>query len=774
MAGTSRRAVDPDVALEDFVTALNQAMLRAEKQLGTSVKRRNLAKRLNISVGSVYAYLKGTTLPSASVLESMLLELRLDGAAIGQLQTLRDAAEIARRTRREGGVKQPSLGLYAGELPRDIRKLHGRKAELAQILGVLTSSAQAEFATSTVCVLCGVGGVGKTALAVRAARSLEKEFPDGCLFLDLRGYADTPAMSTGEAAGKLLRQLKAPPESVPAHQEERLVALRELLADKCLLLVLDNVLDAAHVRPLLPTHGDSRVLLTSRSNLNGLDDARRVPITPLSVNDSAELACELIADLPDDRRPSEDQLVAMTRRCHGLPVAIKIAAAVVHTETWPSTADDDDGIEVFHDGDRDLPALFEYSVARLAPELARVFTLLGLHPGPDFDLAAVAAMAEVDSGVARRSVRHLIEVNLLASPRSGRYEFHDLIKSFAHKRAHTTLTRDEHARVRARLVDHYLSTADAADRLLTPTRHRAAMAPSVRDTAAPMREYRFAIAQLTADRDNLLAAATTAYALGRDEQCWQLAFGIREFAFITHDIDLWLRTHELALAAAERSADAYAEAVTCNNLGLAELSGGHVAAAAALYRRARARFEQIGDAYGEHIALAHEAWADFVAGEPAEARRKSAMALDYLTAHGKPRNVAILLRDSATIEIAMGRYAAAVPMAREALEVFHAQQLHVDEAMAYNVLGRAYRQLDALQQAGEMFSRATELATRSGSMLEQARGYDGLGEIAAAQANWPAARMHWNEALAGYTVLRDRQRQDEIRARLEALPDTDG
>ncbi|WP_194852798.1 NB-ARC domain-containing protein [Nocardia sp. SYP-A9097] len=772
MVGTSRRAVDPDAALEDFVSALNQAMLRAEKQLGATVKRTNLAKRVNISVGSVYAYLKGTTLPSASVLESILCELQLDGAAIGQLQTLRDYAEIARRTCRERGAKQPSRGTYAAELPRDIRQLHGRKAELAQILAVLTSSAQAEFVT--VCVLCGVGGVGKTALAVRAARSLEKEFPDGCLFLDLHGYADTPAMSAGEAAGKLLRQLKAPPESVPVHQEDRLVALHELLTDKCLLLVLDNVLDAAHVRALLPTDGDSRVLLTSRSNLNGLDDARRLPITPLSVNDSAELVRELLADLPDDRRPSEEQLVAMTRRCHGLPVAIKIAAAVVHTETWPSVADDDGGIEVFHDGDRDLPALFEYSVARLAPEHARAFTLLGLHAGRDFDLAAVAAIADVDSGVARRSVRHLIEVNLLASPRAGRYEFHDLIKSFAHQRAQTTLTRDDHAQVRARLVDHYLSTADAADRLLTPTRHRAAMAPSVRDTAHQMREYRSAMAQLTADRDNLLTAAITAYALGRDEQCWQLAFAVREFAFITHDIDLWLRTHELALAAAERSADGYAEAVTYNNLGLAELSGGHVTAAAALYRRARARFQQIGDTYGEHIALAHEAWADFVAGESAQALRKSATALAYLTAHGNPRNVAILLRDTATIEIAAGRYAEAVPMVQEALEVFHAQQLHVDEAMAYNVLGSAYRQLDALQQAGEMFSHAAELATRSGSTLEQTRGYDGLGEIAAAQANWPAARMHWNQALSGYTMLRDRRRQDEIRTRLQALPDTDG
>lgn len=773
MAGIQRRAVDPDSALEDFVIALNQAVLRSEQLCGT-VDRRNLAKRLNISIGSVYAYLKGTTLPAAAVLESMLHELQLDGAVVGQLQTLRDQVEIARRTRRDRGEKQSQRGAYAAELPRDIRHLRGRETDLAKLLTVLSASEPTDGGTSTVCVLSGVGGVGKTTLAVRAARRLEKEFPDGCLFLDLHGYDSTPVMSADEAAGKLLRQSKAPPESVPTQPEDRLTALRELLRDKCVLLVLDNVLDAAHVRPLLPTDGTSRVLLTSRSNLNGLDDANRVPIAPLSAEDSAEMVRELIADLPDERRPSDEQLAAMTYRCHGLPIAIKIAAAVVHTESWPSMAEGDAiGLEMFYDGDRDLQALFECSVARLQPEHARIFTVLGLHCGPDFDIAAVAALAGVDSIVARRTMRHLIEVNLLVAPRVSRYEFLDLIRSFARHRAATALTPEECAQVQDRAIEHYLSTADTADRLLTPTRHRASMAPSVPQTAHPMREYRYAMAQLTADRDNLMAAALAAFERGRDEQCWQLAFALREFAFITHDIDLWRRTHELALMAAERAADTYAEAVTCNNLGLAELSGGDVAAASMLYRRAFLRFKNIDDTYGAHIALAHEAWACFLLGELEEARRKSAEALDYLTANGKPRNVAILLRDTATIEIAMGRCAEAVPMVRQALEVFHAQHLHVDEAMAYNVLGRAYRELDALRQAGEMFSHAAELACRSGSVLEETRGYEGMGEVAAAQANWPAARMHLTRALSGYTTLRDRRRQDEVRARLELLPDTD-
>ncbi|RBO96379.1 tetratricopeptide repeat protein [Nocardia puris] len=765
MAGSRRKVVDPDSALEHFVTALNQALLHAEKQHG-AVSRAKLARRLNISLGSVYAYLNGTTLPPPAALESMLFELHLDGPAVGRLTTLRDDVEIARRTRRERGSADPRRSSYAAELPRDTRQLLGRDAELKRIITLLTAPVTG---ASAVCVLSGAGGVGKTALAVRAARSLEKAFPDGCLFLDLRGYADTAVMPAGEAADKLLRQLNAPPESVPAQPDERFAALRDLLRGQRLLMVLDNVLDAAHIRPLLPTDGESRALVTSRSNLNGLDDAERIHIAPLSPGDSAALVRALTADLGADRRPSERQLEAMTHRCQGLPVAIRIAAAFVRTEPWPSD-DDAGGIEMFHDGDRDLEALFERSVVRLAPEHARTFTTLGLVRGPDFDIAAAAALCDSDHGVVRRAIRHLIEVNLLVAPRAGRYEFHDLVQSFARRRAETTLTREECDRIHDRMVDHYLSTADAADRLLTPDRHRAGMSPAARDTGHAMREYRHAMAQLTADRGHLLAAARTAFERGRDEQCWQLAFAVRGFAFITHDIDLWTRTHELALAAAERAGNAYAEAVTTNNLGLAQVMSGDVEAASARYQRAGTLFRTIGDAYGENVALAHDAWAQFLRGELTEARRKSGDALAFLSANGRPRNVAILLRDTATMEIAMGRWALAVPMVQEALEVFRAHGLHLDEAIAYNVLGRAYQGLDALRQASEMFSRAAELASRSGSLLEEARGCVGLGEIAAAQANWPAARMHWNRALSGYTTLRDRDRQDEIRARLAALP----
>lgn len=771
MAGSHRKVLDPESALENFVTTLNKVVLRAEKQHG-SVNRPKLAKRLNISTGSVYAYLKGTTLPPSAVLESMLFELRVDDVAVGQLLTLRDEVEIARRTWRDRTAGVPVRSSYAAELPRDIRQLLGRENELAQILAALTAPPPTEGGPSAVCVLSGVGGVGKTALAVRAARSLEKSFPDGCLFIDLRGYGDAAVITTEEAADKLLRQLRTPPESVPAQPESRLAALREILCGGQYLLLLDNALDTAHIQPLLPAEGPTRVLVTSRSNLNGLDDACRIPVKPLSPQVSTALVQELTADLPEASRLSRRQLESITDACHGLPVAIKIAAAFTHTEPWPE-AHESIGIELFHDGERDLQAVFEASVTRLSTEHAAAFTALGVHGGRDFDLGVAAALADTDSSAARRAVRHLIEVNLLTATRAGRYQFHDLVRAFARRRAESMLGADARARLRLRSVDHYLALADAADRLLTPHRHRGNMAARTSVSVAAPRDYRHALSQLSAERDNLLIAASSAFAHGLDRQCWQLAFAVREFAFITHDIDLWTRTHELALAAAERAGDTYAVAVTCSNLGLAAMESGECAAASRLYRRARAMFTEIGDGYGAHIALAHQAWAQFVAGDWDDARADSAVALEYLRVHGTPRHVAILLRDTATIDIALGRCQAAVPMVLEALEVFRTHDLHIDETIAYNVLGRAYQGLHALQQASTMYSRAAEAAERSGSTLERTRGYAGLGEIAAAQAKWPAARMHFDRALAGYGVLRDPVRQAEIRARLAALPAID-
>ncbi|MFE5476312.1 NB-ARC domain-containing protein [Nocardia sp. NPDC056541] len=763
--------------MERFAGELKAAALRAEKTHGR-VECSRIAKQLNVSTSSVYAYLKGNTLPSTGRLDILLAALHISGADAKRLTDLRDTLEIERcgesgditRTADDGREPEPEPSARVvnqhTHLPRDIAVLHGRERELDQVIAIAGAG-------SAVCVLSGLAGVGKTALAVRAARRLLPRFPDGCLFLDLHGYAAGPVVAAEVAAGALLRQLGLAPESVPAQPDSRISLLREMLAAGQYLVLLDNVLDAAHVAPLLPGAGASAILVTSRGTLNGLDEVDRVPIGRLADADSVALLDRLTGGLPAERTPTPQQSAAIARQCHGLPVAVRIAAAILRSEMWPTSAEGGAEprveLEMLHDGDRDVETLFEYSVARLPADSARAFTVLGLHPGTSFDLGSGAALMGVEPSAMWRHLRLLVEVSLLEPDARGRYRFHDLLRDFARRRAAAYFDDVTTRAAVTRLVDRYTVFADGMDRILTPSRHRAQMAPSSPCVDATVSTYPEAMQAMTAERDNVAAVARAATRHGLDEQCWQLAFAVRGFAFITKDIELWTETHRLAVAAAVRAGNHYAEAVTCNNLGLAAMTAGDDVAAAALYERARLLFVRLGDRHGEHTAVAHQAWVHVRRRDFAEALELSLRALAFVDVHGTPRNRAILLRDTALIEVNLGRFLDAVPRLLNASEMFRTFNLFVDEAMTSNVLGDAYLALDDLADAWEAFDRAVALGRMAGSAVEQARGHDGLGKVAVARGEPAVARQHWRIAIDLCTQVRDTARVAEIAARAEKL-----
>ncbi|MGC4991918.1 NB-ARC domain-containing protein [Nocardia salmonicida] len=761
--------------MERFAGELKAAALRAEKKHGR-VECSRIAKQLSISTSSVYAYLKGNTLPSTGQLDNLLTELHISGPDAKRLTELRDTIEMERRGE-SGGIKSNADNGRALEtsvrvarrhtdLPRDIAVLHGRDRELGRVIASVGAG-------GVVCALSGLGGVGKTALAVRAARRLLPRFPDGCLFLDLHGYAAGPVVAAEVAAGVLLRQLGVAPESVPAQSDSRISLLREMLGAGKYLVLLDNVLDSAHVAPLLPGAGDSAILLTSRGTLNGLDEVDRVPIGRLTDADSVALLDRLTGGLPAERAPTPQQSAAIARQCHGLPVAVRIAAAILRSEMWPTAtgggAEPRVELEMLHDGDRDVETLFEYSVARLPADSARAFTVLGLHPGTSFDIESGAALMGVEPSAMWRHVRLLVEVSLLEPDARGRYRFHDLLRDFARRRADACFDEVTTRATVTRLVDWYTVFADGMDRILTPSRHRAEMAPSSRLVAATLSTYPEAMLAMTAERDNLAAVAGAAFRQGLDEQCWRLAFAVRGFAFIAKDIELWTETHRLAIAAAVRAGDQYAEAVTCNNLGLATMTTGDDVAAAALYERARVLFVRLGDRHGEHTALAHQAWVHVCRREFEEALQLSLRALAFVDVHGTPRNRAILLRDTALIEVSLRRFLDAVPRLLKASEMFRTFNLFVDEAMTSNVLGEAYFALNDLADAQEAFDRAVALGRMAGSAAEQARGYDGLGKVAGVRGEPAVARPHWRTAIDLFAQVGDTARVAEIAARAEEL-----
>ncbi|WP_149262021.1 helix-turn-helix domain-containing protein [Actinomadura sp. K4S16] len=682
---------------------------------------------------------------------------------------------LARGARPDRSPRPPSeattpWGRPSG-LPRDTVHLPGRDAEIVEIVESMSDRRVDAPGVVEVCAIVGMAGVGKTALAVRAAHMLRERFPDGCLFIDLHGYADTAMVLPADALDRLLRRLGVPGEAIPLHVDDRTALFRDRVAEQSLLLLLDNAHNAAQILPLLPGTSGCRVLVTSRNELSALEDVHRVRLAPLSHADAVGLLRVLGRIRPGTGGTALDEIA---ERCGRLPLALRIASAQFRADldaemssptaqAWKRLAD-------FDDGERSLDGLFDASFRSLTPDLRQTYLLLGLHAGPDFGLGAAAARAGIGRPAARRRMRRLLDAHLLTGRGSGRFQFHDLLRQFARERAAAALPQAERDAALRREATYYLWSLEAADRLITPHRYR--IDPVDEDVHVEARvhdEYDEAIEWIVTEQDNLLAVCRASFAAGLDGHCWRLAYALRGFLFVAKTMDVWIETHELALRAARRAGDLDAEAKTLNNLGLALMEIDDRDAAAVHYERARRISRRIGDAYGEHTAVAHLAWVHFSRGDPHKALEESRRALAFVERHGLPRNKAILSRDVALIEIELGRYADAISRLYAALEEFMALGLHVDAAMALNCLGEAHRKLGQPTRARDLLLRAAELGRSCGSRHEEARAHGNLGWIAAHRSDRSRALAHWNIALANYTELCDARRTERVRAWIDAF-----
>jgi len=734
-------------------------MRRLRESAGLSLAA--LASRTHYSKGQLSKVETGKARPTLKLAVSCDEVLAADGALAELFGSMGPA--VRRRRHRIAPVSG---------IPRDIAELSGRGTALDHVLRVLSAPDSGIAGVARVCVISGMGGVGKTALAVRATHLSRALFPDGCLFIDLHGYSGTSAVPSGEALDRLLRRLGEPADSIPVNPDDRAAVLRDRLEGKRLLLFLDNARDAAQVTPLLPAASSCRVLITSRSTLTSLDDAHRIKLDPLPLPDAIDLVKAIAGDRLSAAGVQEDEFRAVALWCGCLPLAIRIAAACTQAEPWPDrpwlTAGN--RLAKLDDGDRGVSRAFEYSAQGLPETLRATFALLGQHPGPDFDAAAVAAITSTEEAEARRRLRQLVDASLvMPGDQPGRYFLHDLVRDFAQQFA-GVLAEAVLAEAVRRLIDHYLRGLDAADRVLTPHRQRDGMVPAtVSGAGHELGSYQKALAWISTERDNLAAVCTLAFDTGLDERCWQLAFALRGYLFITKERALWIKAHELAVAAAHRAGNAQAEAISFNNLGLAHLEGGDYDAAASCYDSAAALFGRIGDDHGRNTALAHHAWVHVRRGELDAGLEESLRALTYVKRAGLARNEAILLRDTALIEVELGRLADAISRLLEALTMFTTLGLHVDAAMTCNSLGEAYRCLARPGDARAAFRAALKLGAAYGSPFEEARSRCGLGEIAAAEADFAEAGTQWDLALNHYLALGDTGGQDRVRSRLGTL-----
>jgi tetratricopeptide (TPR) repeat protein len=522
-------------------------------------------------------------------------------------------------------------------LPDVTRHFVGRHVELARLVEVLRGPD-----TVRVCVVDGMAGVGKTALALAAAHAAEQDFPDGCLFFDLRGY--TPGVSElsgAETLDRLLRVLGISGERIPPDVDGRTNLYQDRLRGRRMLLVFDNVRSARQIWSLIPAEPRCRVLITSRQRLNALDEAAHVSTGALS---TAE-AIVLFQSIACNRIPTDESAIPeIVGHCGRLPLAIRIAAARLLCDAgWTveefrdRLAHEATRLAALDDGERSVAAAFRLSYEHLPTDQRRLFGLLAVHPGHEAEVGGVAALGGLDQSQTDRLLDRLHDARLLTRRPGGYIELHDLMRTFAATHALAEIEpSDRHAAAR-RLVEHALSRTHAADTMIEPYRFR----PDISATNQPALDFHDrngALTWLRAQWPTLVEFGELAAAEEMHEHCWQLAFLLRGFFFREKLSTPWIRTHRTALTSTQAIDDRNAMAITLNNLGMAYLDGGNLDDAAECHRQALVSFTELGNEYGATDARSNLAWTHLYLGDSEAALQELGTALETYRRSGRTRN----------------------------------------------------------------------------------------------------------------------------------------
>jgi DNA-binding SARP family transcriptional activator/tetratricopeptide (TPR) repeat protein len=424
--------------------------------------------------------------------------------------------------------------LVPAQLPHVTPDFVGRAAELDR-LHVGRSGA-----TAMITMILGSAGVGKTTLAVYWAHKVRDQYPDGQLYVNLRGYdPNKSAVDPVEAVRGFLDALGVPATRIPGNLEEQAALYRSLLDGRRMLIVLDNAHTADQVRPLLPGSPGCRVLVTSRNELAGLaaDGAQVLPVGLLTTTQARQLVTRRLGA---DRVAAEPEAVdRILTACAGLPLALTIVAArTASRPAYPLAVVADQlgaprgALDELESGDEptDVRAAISWSYRALSPLAARLFRLMGIHPGPDITAPAVASLLACTPAQARSTLLALARAHLVEERSPGRFGFHDLLRAYAEEQSRATDSEAERRAALRRVFHHYLETALAADRLLNPRRAPlAAVAPTPGATGVELADAEHAFAWYTAELPVLLSVVDHAPYDGLDMHTWQLIWGLETF-----------------------------------------------------------------------------------------------------------------------------------------------------------------------------------------------------------------------------------------------------
>jgi DNA-binding SARP family transcriptional activator/Tfp pilus assembly protein PilF len=660
-------------------------------------------------------------------------------------------------------------------LPTAVPGFTGRERELE----VLSGMARRPGGPVLITAIGGTAGVGKTALAVQWARRAAAEFPDGQLYVNLRGFGPAEPLPPAEALRGFLDALQVPATQIPADLNGQQALYRTLLDRRRVLILLDNARDPEQVRPLLPVSPTSVVLVTSRDELAGLiaaDGARPITLDVLSDAEAYRLMAERIGAARLAAEPAAArELIAL---CARLPLALAITAAraVAHpcftlAALAAELRDAHGRLDALSTGEdaTDVRAVLSWSYRQLSPRPARMFRLLGLHPGPDITASAAASLAGLDPPEAADQLRELAHRHLLAEPAPGRYAFHDLLHAYAAEQAATTDSQADRDTAVHRMLDHYLHTAHAAAVLIKPGRQPLDLGPAEAGTAPEvLGGDERAMDWLAAERRVLLAAVAIAFNSGFDTCAWQLAHVICDFLERRGRWDECKMIQQTAVAAAARIGDAAGQAASLRYLAAAEVLLGD-------YDQARTHLtdcirlnQQLGDRVGEAYAYHDLGALDDSQGRHAAALGCYEHALALHSAAGHRVGRGLVMNAIGWTHAMRGDYLSARTSCRRALVLLREAGHRYAEAHTLDSLGYVEHHLGHLPEAVKRYQQSIGLFRQLGARLSEAETLARLGDTRRAAGHTDAARDAWSRALE---ILDDLSHPgaEEVRAKLREL-----
>ena len=613
--------------------------------------------------------------------------------------------------------------------------------------------------------ISGMAGIGKTALAVRAAHQLAARYPDGQIFLGLQAHTPgQPPVAAAEALAILLQTAGVDARQIPAGLEARARLWRHWLAGKRMLLLLDDAARSEQVRPLLPGTPGSLVLVTGRQELAALEDAHPVRLEVLDADEAAGLLVRLAARPGlDAEDPALAQIAAL---CGNLPLALGILGRRLrHSPAWtPADLAADltlarDRLAKMHTESVSVAAAFDLSYQDLSDAQQRMFRRLGLHLGSDIDAWAAAALAGAGPDDAQGLLQALCHQNLITEPARGRYRFHDLIREHARALAGAQDPAAEREAAIGRLLDYYQHAARRAEALLArQTRPQPASAaratPGGETPSLPDREH--ALSWARAERANLFACLDHAAATGQAARVVALTAGVA--ALLRHD-GPWAEAidrHTTAAEYARRLGDRLSQANALDELGIVRRLTGDYRSAAEAQEEALRIYSHLGNRLGQANALSHLGYVRSLTDDYPQAAAELRGALALYRALGDRIGQPDALNHLGTVLRLTGDFQGAAQTLEEALSLCRELGYRQGEANALTDLGEVQRPTGDYPAAAQALEQALGIYRELGDRLGQANALSHLGDIRQMTADYPAATLVLEEALDIYRDLGNR------------------